>query len=145
MTRNRSFILATILGSGLLAAGLSLAQAAGTPPVEQPAAVLRGGERVSAERIGRHAGRGARLAAAIRTDPALAVVLNLRAIERVYRATGRATELPAFYREQLARSKDPVLRNFISYRLARLEMRDDDAKAALDVLLRNLDDNYRRL
>jgi hypothetical protein len=92
-----------------------------------------------------HGRRGGRLAQAIQDDPAVAVIVNLRAIERVYRQEGRAAEVPAFYRAQLERTQDPLVRNFVNYRLARLELREDDAKAALEALTRNLDENYRRL
>lgn len=92
-----------------------------------------------------HGLRGGRLAKAIQDDPAVAVIVNLRAIERVYRSDGRTKELPAFYRAQLDRTQDPLVRNFVNYRLARLELREDDAKAALEALTRNLDENYRRL
>jgi hypothetical protein len=90
---------------------------------------------------------GARRAAlrAIANSPAAAVIINLRAIERVYRGEGREKDLPGFYREQLTRTEDPLVRNFVHYRIARLEMRGDDAKAALEALQRNLAENYGRL
>ena len=102
-------------------------------------------QRFGEQRHERRGGGALRLAAAVRNDPAIAVVINLRAIERAYRADGRSKDLPAFYREQLARTQDPVVRNFVHYRLARIELRGDDAKGALEALQRNLDENYRRL
>jgi hypothetical protein len=100
---------------------------------------LRGARRGA---IGR--GARARTALAIQNNPGVAVVINLRAIERVYRQQGRERELPGFYRDVLGRSGDPLVRNFINYRLARLELRGDDAKGALDALMRNLDENLQR-
>lgn len=138
------------LFAALLAASLAGSQAFAQQPARAPAvadATTPMGVRDGAPPA-HHQGRGsraARLAHAVRHDPALAVVMNLRAIERVYREDGRSDEVPAFYREQLARTQDPLVRNFVHYRLARLELRGDDAKAALEALRRNLDENYRRL
>jgi hypothetical protein len=89
--------------------------------------------------------RRAMLARAIQDNPSVAVVVNLRAIERVYWREQREAELPAFYRDVLDRTADPLVRNFVNYRLARLEMRDHDAKGALEALMRNLDENLNRL
>jgi hypothetical protein len=89
--------------------------------------------------------RRARLAHAIQNNPAAAVVVNLRAIERVYWRDGRVGELPAFYREVLTRTDDPLVRNFVNYRLARLERMGGDTQGALQALRRNLDENLGRL
>ncbi len=121
--------------------------AAQSPAAAVPAAGPNA-ERIERWQAMRQAGRGARgmqLAATVRNDPAVAVVINLRAIERAYRADGRGKDVAAFYREQLGRTQDPVVRNFVNYRLAKLELRDDDAKGALEALKRNLDENYSRM
>lgn len=139
-----------LVATTALLGGVAFAQAPAADPVA-PAPAPRAGAERPAGAAALHgpraprAGRAARLAAAVRHDPALAVVLNLRAIERVYRADGRSKDLSAFYREQLGKTDDPVVRNFVNYRLARLEMRADDADAALQALRRNLEENYRRL
>jgi hypothetical protein len=146
MNRIRSLTLAAALlavgGAGYALAAPSAADAGlrgdcGAGCAEAP----RAGQGLR----GAHGGRMARLAKAVQDNPAVAVIVNLRAIERVYRSEGRAKELPAFYRAQLERTQDPLVRNFVNYRLARLELRADDAKAALEALTRNLDENYRRL
>jgi predicted negative regulator of RcsB-dependent stress response len=142
MQRNTRYLAAALLAVAALAAGHALAQPAARAAVADPAAAA------AAAAPGQHAhraGRAARLARAVRDDPAAAVIVNLRAIERVYRHEGRSKDLPAFYREQLAKTQDPLVRNFVHYRLARLELRDDDAEAALEALRRNLEENYRRL
>lgn len=144
MQHQHPIILAIAFAGTIAATGLAIAQSPAAPAtptaVAQRDAGLRGGAGV-----GPRAGRAGRLAAAVRHDPGMAVILNLRAIERVYRHDGRAKDLPAFYREQLARTQDPLVRNFVNYRLARLELREDDARGALEALTRNLDENYRRL
>ena len=130
--------------AAVLCGSIAAAQA---PTPASPAPDPRA-ERIERWQATRHAGRGARgahLAATMRNDPAVAVVINLRAIERAYRADGRGNDVPAFYRAQLARTQDPVVRNFVNFRLAKLEMREDDAKGALEALMRNLDENYARM
>jgi hypothetical protein len=137
-------LLALAFATTAGAVGIAVAQPAAAPTATGPAAPHAAGWRGGAM-PGARGGRAARLAAAVRHDPGMAVILNLRAIERVYRHDGRAKDLPAFYREQLARTQDPLVRNFVNYRLARLELREDDARGALDALTRNLEENYRRL
>jgi hypothetical protein len=146
--KTRTILIATGIATAAILAGAAAAQAPAPPTPVAPAmqAPLPGaGGPWAGHRHGQRGGRAARLAAAVRHDPAMAVVINLRAIERVYRQDGKAKELPAFYREQLGKTDDPLVRNYVHYRLARLEMREDDATAALDALRRNLEENYRRL
>jgi hypothetical protein len=144
MQHKQPIFITIAFGAAIAATGLAIAQSPAAPAaptaVAQRDAGLRGGAAP-----GPRAGRAGHLAAAVRHDPGVAVILNLRAIERVYRHDGRAKDLPAFYREQLARTQDPLVRNFVNYRLARLELREDDARGALEALTRNLDENYRRL
>jgi hypothetical protein len=141
--------ITALLASLALAAGLGWIGTSGAapPPAAAPAltdcAPHCGAMLLRASRG--KAGRRALLAQAIRNDPAIAVVVNLRAIERVYRHEGRTPELPAFYAGVLERTDDPLVRNFVNYRLARLEMREQDARGALDALMRNLDENLRRI
>jgi len=131
-------------GAAVLVGGIAAAQspAAAVPAPGPNAAKI---EHWQAMRQAGRGARGMRLAGAVRNDPAIAVVINLRAIERAYRAAGRGKDLAGFYREQLSRTQDPVVRNFVNYRLAKLELRDDDAKGALEALKRNLDENYSRM
>lgn len=144
MQHQQPIILAIAFAAAIAATGLAVAQSPATPAtpttIAQRDAGLRGGGALAPR-----TGRAGRLAGAVRNDPGMAVILNLRAIERVYRHDGRAKDLPAFYREQLARTQDPLVRNFVNYRLARLELREDDARGALEALNRNLEENYRRL
>lgn len=133
---------AAALAAASVAPGLVRAQPAADPVAE---ATTLCGPPCQAAATGRTSLRAARLAHAVRNDPGLAVVINLGAIERVYRQQGREQELGAFYRDVINRSKDPLVRNFVNYRLARIELRAKDGKAALDALTRNLEENLRRL
>ena len=145
MNRSALFVAAA-LAVAALAGGQALAQpAARAATADAPALAAPHAGPHAARHAARGAGRAARLAHAVRNDPGMAVIVNLRAIERLYRQDGKAKDLPAFYREQLAKTQDPLVRNFVHYRLARLELREDDADAALEALRRNLEENYRRL
>lgn len=77
-------------------------------------------------------------------NPGVAAVVNLRAIERLYRRTGREAEIPTFLSAQLARAQHPVVRNYIQLRLARNDIGRDDERAALDRLMKSLDENLAR-
>lgn len=144
MSLKMRYLAIPVFAAAVLVGGFATAQSsAATPP--GPGHDAERQERWHSMRQAGRGARGARLAAAVRNDPAVAVVINLRAIERAYRADGRAKDVPGFYREQLARTQDPVVRNFVNYRLARLELREDDAKGALEALVRNLDENYARM
>lgn len=78
-------------------------------------------------------------------DPAFAAIIGLRAIERVYRREGRGAEVPRFLRGVLARTGDATVRNYVGFRLARIELRGRDANGALEQLERGLDENLSRL
>jgi hypothetical protein len=89
-------------------------------------------------------GRG-QMAFAAAKDPSAAVLLDLRALERMYRASGREKDVAGLYRDALARSKDPVVRHLAGRRLARLEWQAGDKQAALEQMQRNLDEDLKRL
>jgi hypothetical protein len=149
---NRNTLYALMTGAAL-AGALTLSSWALAAPPDDAAPVVRSpaAERCAARcahgaRTHRSIeGRRARLAHAVQNNPAAAVVVNLRAIERVYWREGRVKELPVFYRDVLARTDDPLVRNFVNYRLARLARMDGNARDSLDALRRNLEENLRRL
>lgn len=85
-----------------------------------------------------------RLAIAAAKHPALAVVLDARTLERLYRRQGRAEEVRRLYEDLLAKSNDPLVREFAHRRIARYEMRRDNVEGAIDSLRRSLDENLRR-
>jgi hypothetical protein len=72
-----------------------------------------------------------------------ASVLDLRAIERLYRADGKSNELPGFYRDVLAKTRNPMLRNYVYLRLARLESAPANTDAAIATLRQSLDENLK--
>lgn len=144
MIRSTPILFASATIACLLGIGPAVARQAAPTEADRPALTgLR--DHAAPARAAPRPMRAARLAHALRHDPAVAVLLNLRAIERLYRRDGRIQELPVFFREQLAKTENPVVRNFLNYRIAALELRGDDATAALDTLRRNLEENYRRL
>lgn len=90
---------------------------------------------------GRRAVRMARIAA----DPAFVVIANLRALERVYRQTDRAAQVPGLYQDVLKRTDNLTVRNFVSFRLARLAGQANDIQGAEARLRAGLEDNLKRL
>ncbi len=138
-------ISAVALGAGL---SLSLAAMATAADTSAPTPSARVNATPAARDVGHRRGAMARrgaLARVIAQDPAMATVINLRALERATRRDGKPDEVLAIYRDVLTRTQDPLVRNFAHYRIARLEMRDDDARAALAALRANLDENLARL
>ena len=137
--------LATLSIAAVLAGGIASSVTAGNPPVASEAlaaaSVAHPGP-AQAQRGPR--ARGAARMAALK-DPALAAIASLRAIERIHRREGRAAELPRYLRGILAKTNDPTVRNYVNFRLARLEMRDRDPEGALAELQRGLDENLARL
>ncbi len=137
--------LLSFTAGALLASGAVIGVGASAAPAPADALVAATYAQTAAPeaRTAMRGRAGARIAAL--RDPALAAIVNLRAIERVYRYEGREEELPAYLRQVLARTGDPTVRNYVNLRLARIEMRDRDAKAALEALQRGLDENLERL
>lgn len=97
-----------------------------------------------AERAFPNGRRAARLAL-ISADPAFAAIANLRALERVYRQTDRAAQVPALYQDVLKRTDNLTVRNFASFRLARLAGQANDIQGAEARLRAGLEDNLKRL
>jgi hypothetical protein len=147
MTRTKLLAAGLIaaLGAATLGAGSARADAAPLAARDAIAGLAELGPLEAGPRAGREARRSARLALAMRRDPAVAVIVNLRAIERLYRHENRSAELPGLYADVLKRTEDPLVRNFANYRLARMELREQDAKGALEALRRNLNENLARL
>ena len=86
-----------------------------------------------------------RLGIAAAKDPSLAVLQDVRALERMYRHSGRDQDVPGLYRDVLSRSSDPVVRHAAGRRLARLEWQAGDHKSALEQMQKNLDDDLKRV
>lgn len=86
----------------------------------------------------RNGKRGLHAAPAVRAS-----VMDLRAIERLYRAGGQSKELPGFYRDVLAKTQNPILRNYVYLRLARLQSAPTNTDAAIATLRQSLDENLK--
>lgn len=108
-------------------------------PVPMQGTDAGGGTGWMAHRADVRRGRGIHASPAVRAS-----VMDLRAIDRLYAAAGRTKELPAFYRDVLVRTQNPMLRNFIYLRLARLQSAPAQPEAAIATLRQSLDENLKR-
>lgn len=95
-------------------------------------------------RTGHRPGRGERLAA-LKSNPVFQTMRNLRQLERLYLIDGRAQDIPALYREVLAKTENPAVRQFAYRRIARNELKPGDVGQAITTLRRSLDENLQRL
>lgn len=91
-----------------------------------------------------HRGMRGKRAAWLNT-PVGATLRNLRELERLYLIDGRAQEIPALYRDVLARTQNPAVREFAFRRIARNELKPGDADKAIATLRQSLDENLQRL
>ena len=130
------------LGSLALAMGLVVASAAEPPAVgmaSQPPAQFwmhhpgHGGMRPGMRRAMRGPMMGPRGAA----------IRDMLALEHLYRAQGHVDAVATLYRDVLARSQDPLLRNFAYARLARAELAPRNTGAAILTLRQALDENLK--
>ena len=113
-------------------------------PVERPATSAQANKNDSAAtgrplRRDRNHRRGMHASAAVR-----ATIFDLRAIERLYRSSGKTSALPSLYRDVLARTHNPSVRNYIYLRLARAQTAPSNADAAIATLRQSLDENLGR-
>lgn len=69
------------------------------------------------------------------------VIGDLRALERLYVMNGRAKELPALYNEVLAKSQNPMVRDYAYRHLARAQMQPQNVDAAIATLRKSLDES----
>jgi hypothetical protein len=88
--------------------------------------------------------RAALLATRMAEHPALAAIADLLALERLYRTEHKPDAIRQLYTEVLGRTADPVVQNFAQRRLARLEFRQGNPKAAEELLKENLARNLAR-
>ncbi len=70
---------------------------------------------------------------------------DINAITRLYRTSGRYGQLAGFYRDVLNKTQNPILRNYVHMRLARLQSTPKNADAAIATLRKSLDENLARL
>ncbi|MDE2244762.1 MAG: hypothetical protein KGJ91_01185 [Xanthomonadaceae bacterium] len=127
------------LALGLVVAGAAEPPASGvTPPPAQ--AWMHGSDHG-----GMHHGmrRGMHNRMMMMMGPRGAAIRDMLALEHLYRAQGHVEAVVGLYRGVLARSQDPLLRNFAYSRLARAELAPRDAGAAIQTLRQALDENLK--
>jgi hypothetical protein len=93
---------------------------------------------------GHRKGRGERLGA-LKNSPVFQTLRNLRELERLYLIDGRAQDIPALYREVLAKTQNPAVRQFAYNRIARNELKPGDVDQAIATLRQGLDESLQRL
>ncbi|MGF6711822.1 hypothetical protein QFZ41_002786 [Luteibacter sp. W1I16] len=69
------------------------------------------------------------------------VIGDLRALERLYVVSGRSKELPALYNDVLAKSQNPMVRDYVYRHLARAQMQPQNPDAAIATMRKSLDEN----
>lgn len=139
----RKLLLSVLAASLIAAGGVALAQdaapvAAGGQARAMPMArhhAMRGGREHGGmhRRMGRHGG------------PVGAVIGDLRQLSRLYLMQGKPGQLEGLYKDVLAKTRNPMVRNFAYDALARLQARPRDTGAAIATLRKSLDENLDRL
>lgn len=138
-------ILATATTTLLALAGAAFvsipaAEAAAPGSTASSATNMNAGEAPARPHRGMHGRRGAWM-----NTPVGATLRNLRELERLYLLDGRAQEIPALYRDVLARTQNPAVREFAFRRIARNELKPGDADKAIATLRQSLEENLQRL
>ena len=119
-----------------------------TAAITLPAAVSAGNPSARMEHANGGFGqrRNAQRALRIASEPALAAMMQMRMIERIYLRQGQPDGAERMYRDVLKRTEDTRVRNFANMRLARVvswEPRKLDE--SLVELKRGLDENLAKV
>lgn len=139
---NRKLLLSAIAATLIATGGLALAQdaapAARAGQQQAPMArqhAMRGGWEHGGmhRRMGRHGG------------PVGAVIGDLRKISRLYIMEGKPDQLEGLYKDVLAKTQNPMVRNFAYGALARLQARPRNTGEAIATLRKSLDENLARV
>ncbi|HET6552858.1 MAG TPA: hypothetical protein VFG49_04900 [Dyella sp.] len=69
------------------------------------------------------------------------VIEDLRALEHLYKDSGRSKDLPALYNDVLAKSQDPRVRTYAYHQLARVQSAPANTDQAIATLRKSLDEN----
>jgi len=91
-----------------------------------------GGPRGGDHDRGGHWGRGHQMGG---------VIGDLRGLERLYIMSGRQKELPALYNDVLAKSQNPMVRDYAYRHLARAQMAPTNVDAAIATMKKSLDES----
>lgn len=137
--QSRTLILLTASALSLCAAAF-VVQA--TPASQTGPGVQADTNAATAARMPRRARQHRR---GMHASPAVrATIFDLRAIERLYRASGKTNALPGLYRDVLAKTHNPGVRNYVYLRLAHAQSAPSNADAAIATLRQSLDENLAR-
>lgn len=141
MSRNHFvfFVLGLLLaGSVSYAVASPMQDADGPPPTMGPPGM-------SMSRGGMHGPgmRGER--GPHRHGPTAAVIMDLHAIERLERMTGRSQDLGKLYDHVLASTQNPEIRHYVYMQLARSQMKPANVSQALVTLRKSLDEDLAHL
>lgn len=128
-----------VAGSGIALSSLPSAQAAAEPASAAAHEAPHAGERGP-----RHGRRGGAFAARA-AGPVQSTIRDLRALERLYLIDGRGKDVEGLYRDVLARTQNPAVRQFAYGRIARNELRPANTGEAIATLRQSLDENLKRL
>ena len=114
-----------LAGTSMFAVAQDAAQAPQKPAMSQQHASKDGAK--GHEGHGRF-GQGHGMGRGMHRSP---VISDLRSLERFYMIEGKAKELPALYNDVLAKTKNPMVRDYVYHRLARIQITAGDTAGAL--------------
>jgi len=136
-------LLLSVLAACLIAAtgGLALAQHAAPGATQAPAPAMARHDAMHG--MGNHHGMHGHMG--YRGGPVGAVIGDLRQLSRLYMMQGKPEQLEGLYKDVLAKTRNPMVRNFAYAALARLQARPRDTSAAIATLKKSLDENLQRL
>jgi hypothetical protein len=129
----RKFLIPTLAAMLFLGSTAWLATAA--PPDRSASMAAPGDGAPRRDRSNAH-----RLPPAVRAS-----LVTLRSLEHLYRESGRLDALPGLYRDVLAKTQNPMLRNVAYRHLAKLQSAPANADTAIATLRQSLDENIRRV
>jgi hypothetical protein len=135
---SRNHAMNTTIKSILLAVALSTSAAVSTTALAHP-------HRTADERpLAHHPQARARLARAAHRHPELALAIDLRRLEMLYRKTGQEARIVAMYEDLMQRTREPKLRAFAERRLKHAA-RVADPEASIAELRNRIDAKLAKL
>ncbi|MBB6185535.1 hypothetical protein [Oleiagrimonas soli] len=148
----RTFLLSALATALIATGGFALAQQTTPPAPPAPASqpMKMDGARpawkgsMGGHRHGQHGKRGMHRMGR-HGGPAGAVIADLRELSHLYVRSGKADQLPSLYNDVLAKTQDPMVRNYAYHALARAQMRPRDSGAAIATLRKSLNEDLTRL
>lgn len=128
-----------LAGSAAFAFAQDAAPKAPAAPAQSAQTPDHQGMKWNRSERGEHGGWGHHGRGGMRTDAG--VIGDLRALERLYVTSGRAKELPALYNDVLAKSQNPMVRDYAYRHLARAQMQPQNVDAAIATMRKSLDES----